>query len=93
MASGALDKLLESLGKLSEKLRVLQAVRSAGLLTHTAKVWGPALILGRLWEEQGMAELIVPSSGKNFLGDPGLNWGVREIQFWPANEDRSRRCT
>jgi len=56
VASGELDGLLLSLARFSEKLRVVEAVRSQGLQARTARGWGPALVFGRLWERQGIGE-------------------------------------
>ena len=58
VASGALDGLLQSLAKFSEKLRVVEAVRTHGIVARSSKVWGPALIFDRLWENQGLPEVI-----------------------------------
>lgn len=58
IASGALDGLIQSLAKFSETLRVVQAVRTKGIVAHTSRTWGPALIFGRLWEEQGIPRLL-----------------------------------
>jgi transposase len=58
VASGALDGLITSLSKFSEKLRVVETVRTRGIVAHTAKVWGPSLVFGRLWERQGMPEVL-----------------------------------
>lgn len=56
VASGELDGLLVSLGRFSEKLRVVEAVRSQGLQARSARSWGPALVFERLWEQQGVPE-------------------------------------
>jgi hypothetical protein len=58
LASGELDGLLKSLANFSEKLRVVEAVRETGLAARTAKTWGPALVFGRLWERQGLPEIL-----------------------------------
>jgi hypothetical protein len=58
LASGELDGLLQSLGRYSEKLRVVEAVRTSGLAAHTVRQWGPALVFGRLWEKQGLPNLL-----------------------------------
>ncbi len=57
-ASGELDGLLRSLGKFSDNLRVVEAIRTSGLAAGTAKQWGPALVFGRLWESRGLPELL-----------------------------------
>jgi hypothetical protein len=58
VASGALDGLLVSLAKFSERLRVVEKVRSAGIHAHQARSWGPALVFRRLWEVQGLPEIL-----------------------------------
>jgi len=58
VASGELDGLLRSLAGFSEKLRVVAAVRETGLAARTAKQWGPALVFGRLWDRQGLPDLL-----------------------------------
>jgi hypothetical protein len=54
-AEGKIDSLVESLAKFSQKYRALKALP---LEARTAKLWGPALIFGRLWEEQGLPEIV-----------------------------------
>lgn len=58
VASGALDALLTSLGRFSERFRVVERVRTQGLQAHQAKTWGPALVFGRLWETQGLPGIL-----------------------------------
>jgi hypothetical protein len=58
VAAGELDGLLRSLAKFSDKLRVVEAVRTSGLAARTARQWGPALVFGRLWERQGLPDLL-----------------------------------
>jgi hypothetical protein len=58
VATGALDDLIRSLVKFSERLRVVDRVRQEGLQAHTARAWGPALVFGRLWEQQGLPEIL-----------------------------------
>ncbi len=58
VTSGALDGLLTSLARFSERLRVVAQVRTTGLQAHTAKSWGPALVFGRLWESQGLPGIL-----------------------------------
>jgi len=57
-ASGELDKLLESLAGFSSRLRVVEAVRTGGLEARYTREWGPALVFGRLWERQGLPEIL-----------------------------------
>ncbi len=57
VAEGTLDGLLRSLARFSERLRVVEQVRTDGLQAHRARAWGPALVFGRLWERQGLPEI------------------------------------
>jgi hypothetical protein len=52
------DSLIRSLGNFSEKYRVIENVRSRNIAARSSKAWGPALIFRRLWEEQGMPEIL-----------------------------------
>jgi hypothetical protein len=54
-AEGRIDSLVENLAKFSQKHRALKAL---SLEARTAKLWGPVLIFGRLWEEQGLPEIL-----------------------------------
>ena len=58
VASGELDRLLKSLTGFSEKLRVVESSRESGLAARTARQWGPAMVFGRLWERQGLPDLL-----------------------------------
>jgi hypothetical protein len=58
VSDGSLDALIRSLARFSERLRVLDRVREDGLQAHAARSWGPALVFGRLWEEQGLPALL-----------------------------------
>jgi hypothetical protein len=58
VADGRLDGLLMSLAKFSERLRVIERVRTDGVHAHQARTWGPALVFERLWRRQQLPELI-----------------------------------
>jgi hypothetical protein len=55
---GTLDSLLACLAKFSERLRVVEKVRTEGIQAHTALTWGPALVFDRLWREQRLPEVL-----------------------------------
>lgn len=57
-ADGTVDDLLRSLAKFSEQLKVIEKVRTEGLEAHSARAWGPALVFSRLWEQQGVPEIL-----------------------------------
>jgi len=56
--SGALDALLASLGRFSEKLSVLGAIERGQAVDATTRHIGPALIFERLWRELGVGQVI-----------------------------------
>jgi hypothetical protein len=58
LASGQVDGLLKSLARFSDRLRVVETVRSSGLAAHTARAWGAALVFGRLWQRQGLPDIL-----------------------------------
>ena len=58
VASGTLDGLLQSIAKFSERLRVVEAVRTQGIVARSSALWGPPLVFGRLWETQGLPEIL-----------------------------------
>jgi hypothetical protein len=57
-ASGDLDGLIRSLSRFSERLRVIDTADKSGLRAREARLWGPAIVFGRLWERQGVPELL-----------------------------------
>lgn len=62
VADGRLDGLLRSLAKFSERLQVVERVRTDGLLARETRTWGPALVFQRLWQQQQLPELLAKRS-------------------------------
>jgi hypothetical protein len=58
VVSGAIDSLVTSWARFSQRLRVVEAIRTQGVQARTARRWGPALVFGRLWEQQGLPEVL-----------------------------------
>jgi len=63
LAGDGLDGLIRSMVKFSHRLRVIEAGEEAGVDSCRSKEWGPALVFGRLWEEQVLPDLIARLSG------------------------------
>jgi arginine repressor len=57
-ADGTLDRLLQSLARYSHRLRVVEKVRTEGLAAQQCRSWGPALVFGRLWEQQRVTDVL-----------------------------------
>jgi hypothetical protein len=72
VADGTLEALLQSLAKFSQRLRVVDKVRTEGLQAHQARSWGPALVFERLWEAQGLPAILARlTRGRRFAFDVG----------------------
>jgi len=56
--SGQLDALLQSLSRWSERLKLWDPLQKGALSAAPARSWGPALVFERLWQEQGLPELL-----------------------------------
>lgn len=76
VATGAVDGLLQSLARFSERPRVVERVRSEGLQPHRARAWGPALVFGRLWEQPGLPEIL-----RRLAGDRRFDLDVERTTF------------
>jgi hypothetical protein len=75
-ADGTVDDLLRSLAKFSERLKVIEKVRTEGFEAHTARAWGPALVFSRLWEQQGLPEII-----SRLVGRRHFKFDVERVAF------------
>jgi hypothetical protein len=58
VATGKLDGLVQALARFSTRLRVVEAAKDERFVAREAKTWGPALVFGRLWERQGLPEVL-----------------------------------
>jgi len=57
-ATGSLDRLVESLARLSERIKVVDVVKREDLAARESKSWGPTIVFDRLWERQGLPEIL-----------------------------------
>jgi hypothetical protein len=58
VATGKLDQLLQALARFSTRLKVVAAAKDERFVAREARSWGPALVFGRLWERQGLPEIL-----------------------------------
>jgi transposase len=63
LESGELDRLLQSLGRFSEKYSVLGAHANGEAVTTRTRIVGPALIFQRLWQELGV-DVVIKEMGR-----------------------------
>jgi len=68
--SGQIDGLIRGLARFSEHLQVREAARTLPVESCQSKVWGPALVFGRLWNEQRLPEVLAKlAAGRKFEFD------------------------
>lgn len=71
VASGQLDQLVPALARFSTRLRVVEAASDERFLARAARSWGAALVFGRLWQRQGLPEILGRlAKGRRFGFDP-----------------------
>jgi hypothetical protein len=71
VATGKLDQLLQALARFSTRLKVIEAAKDERFVAREARSWGPALVFGRLWEQQGLpATLERHAEGRRFGFEP-----------------------
>jgi hypothetical protein len=71
VASGQLDRLVQALARFSTRLRVVEAAKDERLVAREARSWGPALVFGRLWQRQGLPQILDRhAEGRRFGFDP-----------------------
>jgi hypothetical protein len=58
VATGKLDQLVQALARFSTRLKVVEAAKDERFIAREAKAWGPALVFGRLWQRQGLPEIL-----------------------------------
>jgi hypothetical protein len=56
--SGKIDRLIEGLARFTEQMEVRKAAETLPVEACQSKVWGPALVFGRLWREQRLPEVL-----------------------------------
>jgi len=56
--SGQIDALLRSLSRWTERMKLFDPLQKGVLSAAAARSWGPALLLERLWQEQGLPGIL-----------------------------------
>ena len=71
VATGKLDQLLLALARFSTRLKVVEAAKDERFVAREARSWGPALVFGRLWEQQGLPAILERhAEGRRFGFEP-----------------------
>ena len=68
LGQGDLERVITGLVEHCPTVKLLRAQSSGALEIESDKVWGPALLFGRLWEELGLKELLVRLSKRQRFG-------------------------
>ena len=69
-ADGQLDRLVQSLARFSQNLRVLSAAQAPQVNSCQSRLWGPPLVFARLWQRQGLPEILGQlAEGRHFQFD------------------------
>jgi hypothetical protein len=74
--SGAIDGLMASMAKFSDKLAVLGALKSIDVAVKPKREIAPALVFGRLWKETGLEDVV-----RDLLGLRGFQFDVERAVF------------
>ncbi len=56
--SGALDRLAQSIGRFTQQVIVLDALREGSIIAERCRDWGPSLVFDRIWHDEGVAEVL-----------------------------------
>ena len=67
-ACGQIDALVQSLSRFSETIRVISQSKDPKISTCKAKAWGPTLVFGRLWDQQGLPGIIQSLASERKFG-------------------------
>src|SRR5918995_1716050 len=71
VASGQLDQLLQALARFSTRVRVVEAASDERFVARAARSWGAALVFDRLWQRQGLPQILARlAKGRRFGFDP-----------------------
>lgn len=94
--AGAIDGMMKSLSRFSEKVKVHEAYKSGRLEARKVMRIGPDLIASRLWRELSIGRIIDEvSSGRNFgfSLERAIYLATLSRLFFPGSDRRTRRIT
>lgn len=63
--SGKIDGLIQSLSRFSDTLQVRKVNATPQVSTYPEKIWGPALVFNRLWEDLRIPEILSSFTGNH----------------------------
>lgn len=95
-ASGQVDAIIRSLSRFSEKVKVVGAYKEGKLIALSVKKIGVDLIIGRLWMELGLKEIInglLRGRRYGFKVERAIYFTVISRLFFPGSDRRGWRVS
>lgn len=93
-AAGRVDGIIKSLARFAEKVKVVEAHRDGRLATRSVKRLGPALVMDRLWQRLGLAEVLtglLKGRRHSFAVERMIYFTVLSRLFFPGSDRRALR--
>lgn len=94
--SGQVDKIMRSLSRFSEKVKVIEGFREGRISATSVKKVGAELIVGRLWRELGLPEVLKRLLGERryeFEVERAIYFTVLSRLFFPGSDRRALRVS
>jgi hypothetical protein len=93
-ATGQVDGLLKSLSRFAEQVKVVEAHAQGHLVAHSVKRIGPNLVMGRLWQRLGLAEVLtglLKGRRHSYAVERMIYFTVLSRLFFPGSDRRALR--
>lgn len=91
-ASGQVDAMIKSLSRFSEKVKVIEGYKEGRLNALSVKKIGPDLVIGRLWKELGINEVLnrlLEGRKYKFEVERAIYFTVLSRLFFPGSDRRA----
>jgi hypothetical protein len=95
-ASGKIDALTKSLAKFSERVKIVEDYRGGKVSVELVKKIGPDLIMGRLWKEQKIPEILTQllyGRRHEFDVERAIYFTVLSRLFFPGSDRNAFRMS
>jgi len=95
-ASGQVDAIMKSLSRFSEKVKVIEGYKEGRLSAQSVKKIGPDLIIGRLWKELGINEVLKRLLSERRYGfevERAIYFTILSRLFFPGSDRKALRLS
>jgi len=92
--TGQLDNVVKALSRFSEKVKVVEAHASGQLVARSVQRIGPALVMDRLWQRLGLAEVLsslLRGRRHSYAVERMIYFTVLSRLFFPGSDRRALR--